>query len=132
VTELTLAEMFLGIPVHRALGVTLTITAEGIELRGTVPEAFARADGYPTMHGGAVASLLDSAATFALLAHEMDGWATADLRIDYLRPVLLGDVLVTASALRVGATLARARGELSDSSGKVSAMGFGTFVRERH
>lgn len=57
--------------------------------------------GYPgVVHGGIVATLLDSAMTNCLLVRGIEG-VTADLQIDFNRPVFVGDVArVTARVVR--------------------------------
>jgi len=60
---------------------------------GTVTGTFScdeRFTGYPgLLHGGVIASLLDGAMTNCLMARGLGG-VTADLRIRYVRPVLIG------------------------------------------
>lgn len=59
------------------------------------------------VHGGAVASLIDTAAAFALLSQlELDERVTTtDLTIHYLRPVSSGRLTATARIVRAGRRL---------------------------
>lgn len=62
----------------------------------------------PAMHGGALAALIDATAGAAAMTHATanDRLSTIDLRIDYLRPAPLADVLATAEVRRMGKRIA--------------------------
>ena len=65
----------------------------------------------PALHGGALATLADSAGGTLVLAatsHE-DKVSTLDMRIDYLRPADLVDTFADADLVRVGARAAVVR-----------------------
>ena len=131
VKELPLARIFSRTPLHRALGVEIERIAGGVALKGTIGEAFVRADGLDALHGGAIATLLDSATNFAILAETGRAWATLDFRVDYLRPTKLGPIEVTATVVQAGSTIGRARAELRDSTGKLTAVGIATMAGDR-
>src|SRR6516225_7742920 len=75
------------------------------------------------VHGGAIASLIDIAGTFAIIAAVGHDVVTVDLRVDYLRPVMSGDLLATARPVRVGRSLAVADVEVAAENGKIAAVG---------
>lgn len=127
----SLDKVFRRTPLHRALGVTAERVEGGIALRGTVSAEFVRADGLDTLHGGAVAALLDSATTLAIVAETKQPWATIDLRIDYLRPTKLGQIEVLATVIYAGSTVGRARAELKDAGGKATAVATATLLVDR-
>lgn len=79
------------------------------------------------VHGGAIASLIDIAGTFAIIAAVGHDVVTVDLRVDYLRPVTSGDLLATARPVRVGRSLAVADVEVAGEDGKIAAVGRGLF-----
>ena len=79
------------------------------------------------VHGGAIASLIDIAGTFAIIAAVGHDVVTVDLRVDYLRPVMSGDLLATARPVRVGRSLAVADVEVAAENGKIAAVGRGLF-----
>jgi|SRR5579864_862152 len=79
------------------------------------------------VHGGAIASLIDIAGTFAMIAAVGHDVITVDLRIDYLRPVRSGDLAGTARPVRVGRSLAVADVEVAGADGKLVAVGRGLF-----
>ena len=60
------------------------------------------------MHGGAIASLLDSALACAALSrmYPPSYATTPNMHVTYLRPVTQGEVVCRARALRVGRTMA--------------------------
>lgn len=126
-----LAGLFMGIPLHRRLGVTISRSPGGIRLTGLIGEDWARFDGATELHGGVVAALLDSAATFCLLADTGRVWATVDLRIDYLRPAAVGHIEVVAAVVRAGRTVARAHAELRDAGRQLCATTTGTFAAQQ-
>ena len=58
------------------------------------------------------------------MASRLGRWvATIDLRVDYLRPALKGDLVALARAIKVGRTVGVADVELRDSKGAVVAIG---------
>jgi uncharacterized protein (TIGR00369 family) len=76
-----------------------------------------------------IATLLDTAATFALIQASGTDWATVDLRIDYLRPAPCTELLIKGSAVHVGSRLGRATAELSEPGTGILATAAGTFTR---
>lgn len=126
-----LAAAFQRTAIHRALGVRVERSEGGVTLKGTVGSDFARADGLESLHGGAVATLLDSATNFAIMAETKQAWATVDFRVDYIRPTKLGEVEVRASVVQAGSSVGRARAELWDSTGKLTAMAVATLLVDK-
>jgi uncharacterized protein (TIGR00369 family) len=118
-------------PVHRGLRLRVT-SADDKLLRlasETGPEHVGE-DGSDYLHGGVIATLLDTTATFALIQATGVDWGTVDLRIDYVRPAPAGPLLANASATHVGRRLGRASAELTDpATGRLLASAVGTFVR---
>ncbi|HEY9180428.1 MAG TPA: PaaI family thioesterase [Candidatus Baltobacteraceae bacterium] len=72
-----------------------------------------------TVHGGVLATLIDSALTCALVTKLSKGMActTIDLQMRFFRPAHLSAQLLTARGeiLNVGSTLATATGEIRDA-----------------
>lgn len=118
-------------PIHRALGVHLERLENGVALKGAIGTEFARQDGLNFLHGGAVATLLDSATNFAVFSETRQAWATIDLRVDYIRPTALGDIEVRAWVVHAGASVGRARAELRDGSGKLTAVATATLLADK-
>ncbi len=118
-------------PVHRALRLRVVRSGgDGVLLEAETGPEHAGTDGSQLLHGGVVATILDSAATFALIAATDTDWSTVDLRIDYLRPVPAGLVQARATAVHIGRRLGRAAAELvGPASERPLASAVGTFVR---
>ena len=111
-------------PFHRLIGLEL-VRAEGGEAEMRLPwrEEFGRADDSDWYHGGVLAALIDIAGDYAI-ASRLERWvATIDLRVDYLRPALKGELVAVARAVKVGRTVGVADVELRDAKGAVVAIG---------
>lgn len=126
-----LSELFARTELHRHLGVSIERAPGGVRLAGSVDPVWSRVEGMPFLHGGAVATMLDSASTFALIAETGRLWATVDMRVDYMRPASLEGVEVVATVVRAGGAIGRTQAELRDASGKLCASAVATFAAER-
>ncbi len=111
-------------PFHRLLGLELVRAQDGdIEMRLPWREEFRRADDSEWYHGGIISALIDIAGDYAI-ASRLGRWvATIDLRVDYLRPALQGELTALARAVKVGRTIGVADVELRDAKGAVVAIG---------
>ena len=111
-------------PFHRLIGLELSRAEDGeVEMRLPWREEFRRVDGSDWYHGGVISALVDIAGDYAI-ASRLGRWvATIDLRVDYLRPALKGDLAATARAVKVGRTVGVADIELRDAKGAVVAIG---------
>lgn len=121
----------------QANGMTLTVPAPGqAEYRMVITEAHLSSPG--TAHGGVLAGLLDAvlgaaALTLAFTASELV--STIEFKINYLRPVYLGDELrAVARVEHTGKSIIVVSGTIyrdADAAGEVPAVaqGLGTFNR---
>ena len=111
-------------PFHRLLGLELVRAQDGdVEMRLPWREEFRRADDSEWYHGGIISALVDIAGDYAI-ASRLGRWvATIDLRVDYLRPALQGELTALARAVKVGRTVGVADVELRDAQGAVVAIG---------
>jgi uncharacterized protein (TIGR00369 family) len=83
------------------------------------------------MHGGAIASLVDTAIAHAILLTLPDTGTpttggrivTLDLRIKYLRPVSAGQIFCDARIVRAGRQIIHADAIVKDEEGKEVALG---------
>lgn len=116
------------VPLHQRLGLHLERTERGVTCRASVGTEFLVDASQGTVHGGIIATLLDTAATFALIATSGHDWVTVDLRVDYLRPVQTGDVTIDGHVLRAGRRLGSARSVVRDAAGTECAVAIGTFA----
>lgn len=119
-----------GVPYARLLGIELVSAARGeATLAFETREELLRMGGI--MHGGALASLLDSAAAFAVLTLEgvSERTVTIDLNIHFLRPVSVGRVEARARVLREGRRVAIITVEAADPDGTLIAVATTTYIK---
>lgn len=86
------------------------------------------------MHGGALASVIDSAIGVAInqqLRPEEDA-VTVELKINYLRPVNKGKIRGEGKVIQIGQKIIVAQGEIINESGEIVAIGMATFMRIPH
>ena len=98
-----LHEAFARVPYARLLGIEFVSAERGAATFGLdLRDELTRMEGI--MHGGAIASLLDTAAAFAVhtLLEPGQRTLTVDLTVHYLRPVLGGRIEARARILRAG------------------------------
>jgi len=83
------------------------------------------------VHGGAMASLIDSATAFAIISllAPREKVTTVDLTISYLRPVTNGRLTCTAKVLRAGRRLVVVSAEVMDNRQRLVATALSTYIR---
>jgi uncharacterized protein (TIGR00369 family) len=83
------------------------------------------------MHGGALASLADTASAFAVLStlEPAEQTVTVDLTLHYLRPVGGGELTARARVVRAGRRLATVSVEISDESGALVVTALTTYLK---
>jgi uncharacterized protein (TIGR00369 family) len=81
----------------------------------------------PFIHGGVIASLIDLTGHAAVAVQVGHAVPTIDLRIDYLRAAIGGDLIATGRALSVGSSVGRADVEVRSEDGRLVAVGRGVF-----
>ncbi|HYM69649.1 MAG TPA: PaaI family thioesterase [bacterium] len=116
-------------PYHRLLGLHMTKAAEGeVVVRMPFREDLLAGDDESGryIHGGAIASLIDTAADFAVIAAVGRDVPTIDLRVDYLRAAR-GTLIATARTRKAGRSVAVADVEVTDDAGRLVAVGRGVF-----
>ena len=82
-------------------------------------------------HGGAIATLIDSAMAIAIMAllEEGERTVTVDLTIHYLRPLSEGTTRASARVVRAGRRVITVSAELFDHNEKLSATAISTYLR---
>jgi uncharacterized protein (TIGR00369 family) len=82
-------------------------------------------------HGGAIATLIDSAMAIAIMAQleENESTVTDDLTIHYLRPISSGTARASARVVRFGRRVITVSAELFDDAGKLAATAISTYLR---
>lgn len=83
------------------------------------------------VHGGAVASLIDTAAFWAGYCEleEGQGITTVDLNVNYLAPLQQGTLLAKGRRMKIGRKLGLGEASVFDRNGKLIAHGTSTFIR---
>jgi uncharacterized protein (TIGR00369 family) len=85
----------------------------------------------PMLHGGTLATLVDTAGWYAVMAAAPATWVAVDLRSDFLRMADLSPLRVTGRCLRAGRTLAVCDVTVApwDSPEKTTSVGRIQFIR---
>ena len=83
------------------------------------------------IHGGAVASLIDSATAFALISllPVDEKVTTIDLTVNFLRPVTKGMLKATAKVVRAGRRVMVVSAEAFDAAGNLTATALSTYIK---
>jgi len=83
------------------------------------------------VHGGVMASLIDSAFAFAIIPilDEGERTVTVDMTIHYLRPVNNGAAKAVARVVRAGRRVITVSAELFDENEKLAATALSTYLR---
>ena len=83
------------------------------------------------VHGGAIASLIDTATAFAILSllPPKEKVTTVDLTISYLRPVSKGRLRAVSRVLRAGRRLFVVSAEVYDEDGNLATTALSTYIK---
>jgi acyl-CoA thioesterase len=118
------------VPFAKLIGIELEevdagVVALGLDIREDLKQNNA------VVHGGAVASLIDTAAAFAVISvlPPEERATTVDLTISYLRPLTKGRTRCTARVLRAGRRLIVVSAEVSDEAGNPAATALTTYIK---
>ncbi len=119
-----------GVPFLKLLGIEIESVAPGTAtLSVAVREELMRND--RIVHGGVMASLIDSAFAFAIIPMLSDGerTVTVAMTIHYLRPLSSGVAKATARIVRAGRRVITVSAELFDEKEKLAATAVSTYLR---
>src|SRR5258707_8325774 len=115
-------------PFHKWLGLKVVAVHDGgIEIKATWREEWVVNVERRYTHGGILAALVDLAADFALVKQTGRGVPTIDMRIDYHRAAMPGDLIARGKVIRAGSQFSTAEAEIFDLDGKLIASGRGTY-----
>jgi len=78
-------------------------------------------------HGGILAALVDFAADFALLGSIGHPVPTIDLRVDYHRAAMPGDLVARGKVVKFGSSVSVAEASIFDEAGVLLASGRGVY-----
>jgi uncharacterized protein (TIGR00369 family) len=79
-------------------------------------------------HGGILAAIIDVAADYAIAVKIGRPVPTIDLRVDYHKAALPGDITAKGRIVRLGRQYSTAEASLYDSQGALIASGRGTYL----
>lgn len=118
------------VPYAHLLGIELDEVSKGTATLGfEVRKELTQNHG--VVHGGAIASLVDSATAFAIISllAPREKVTTADLTISYLRPLTEGRVTAVAKVVRAGRRLFVVSADVTGSDGKLAATALSTYIK---
>src|SRR6266550_6982835 len=118
------------VPYARLLGIELEKVVPG-EATLTLAVRPELSQNHGVIHGGAIASLIDTATAFAILTllEPEERVTTVDLTINYLRPGFEGQLRATARVLRQGRRLLATSAEVTDEGGTLLATALSTYIK---
>jgi uncharacterized protein (TIGR00369 family) len=106
------------------LGLILESSDEaGVVIRMTARPEVQGSPSTRALHGGVVASLIDTAASYAVMARTGRSIATVDMRVDYHRPGTADAYRIEGSIVRIGRTFATSDARMFDDKGNLIASG---------
>lgn len=118
------------VPFARLLGIELEEIDSGVATLGfdIKPEL---KQNHGVVHGGAIASLIDSATAFAIISllPTNEHATTVDLTISYLRPLTEGRARAVARVVRSGKRLIVVSADLFDEAGTLAATALSTYIK---
>ena len=118
------------VPFARLLGIELDDISRGSATLGfRVRKELTQNHG--VVHGGAIASLIDTATAFAIISvlAPKERVTTVDLTISYLRPLTEGRITAVAKVLRAGRRLFVVSAEVFDEEGKLATTALSTYIK---
>ncbi len=116
-------------PIYQLLKISLEKIDEGFA-RFRMPFQRELTQGFGLVHGGAIATLADTAVAYALLSLVQPGErvATAEFKINYLSSVTAGELIAEAHIINKGEKLALGEMEVKNEQGKLIAKGLATYM----
>ena len=82
------------------------------------------------VHGGAIASVMDAAAFWAVFPQVQDGMGltTVEIKVNFLAPVQKGKLVVKGRCIKIGKTLALGEAYINNAEGGLLAHGTATMM----
>jgi uncharacterized protein (TIGR00369 family) len=115
-------------PFNRWLNFTVLKAGEdGVEIKAVWREEWVVHPERRYTHGGILAAIVDVAADYAIAAILGRPVPTIDLRVDYHKAAMPGDLTAKARVVRMGKQYSTAEAYLYDQQGAVIASGRGTY-----
>ena len=105
----------------------LKIDDAGIELKAAWREEWVVNPDRRYTHGGILAAIVDVAADYAIAAQAGRPAPTIDIRVDYHKAAMPGDLTAKARIVRSGSQYSTAEAYIYDTEGALVATGRGTY-----
>ena len=100
---------------------------DGIEVRAQWREEWVVNPERRYTHGGILAAIVDVAADYAIAARLGAPVPTIDIRVDYHKAAMPGDLIAKAKVVRMGGQYSTAEAYIYDKDGALVASGRGTY-----
>ncbi|HZY11407.1 MAG TPA: PaaI family thioesterase [Beijerinckiaceae bacterium] len=128
-TPAAVEEMITRGPFNKWLGLRIQkVDDEGIELTATWREEWVVNPQRRYTHGGILAAIIDLTADWALVAHTGRGVPTVDMRVDYHRAAMPGDLTAKGRIVRLGSQFSVSEASVYDKDGALLASGRGVYL----
>jgi uncharacterized protein (TIGR00369 family) len=116
-------------PFHQWLGLKVQRVGDGeIDIKATWrPEWVVNADAGYT-HGGILATLVDLTADWALVSTTGRGVPTIDMRVDYHRAAMKGDLVCKGKVVKSGKQFSVCEASIFNEEGQLLASGRGVYA----
>lgn len=123
-------EVFSNVPFIKLIGMTLESLKDG-EATAKLAVRDELRQPHGLLHGGATASLIDTAMAFAVVTKlgKDEKASTVDLNVHYLRPVINGEIFCKAKIVKNGKRLLTVSAEVVDDSEKLIATALSTYSK---
>jgi uncharacterized protein (TIGR00369 family) len=118
------------VPYAHLLGIELEDIGEGVATLGLdVRKDLMQNHG--VVHGGAIASLIDTAMAFAIitLLAPREKVTTVDLTVNYLRPLTEGRITAKARVVRAGRRLFVVSADVFREDGRLASTALSTYIK---
>jgi uncharacterized protein (TIGR00369 family) len=115
-------------PFNRWLNFTVLASDEnGLEVRAAWREDWVVNPDRRYTHGGILSAIIDVAADYAIAARLGRPVPTIDLRVDFHKAAMPGDLTAKARVVRMGSQYSTAEASVYDTEGSLVASGRGTY-----
>lgn len=115
-------------PFNKWLNFTVLKAGEdGVEIKAAWREEWVVNPERRYTHGGILAAIIDVAADYAIAAQLGRPVPTIDIRVDYHKAAMPGDLTAKARVVRMGSQYSTAEANLYDKEGTLVASGRGTY-----
>lgn len=116
-------------PFNKWLNFTVLKAGEsGVEIKAAWREEWVVNPDRRYTHGGILAAIIDVAADYAIAAQLGRPVPTIDIRVDYHKAAMPGDLTAKARVVRMGSQYSTAEAYLYDKDGELVARGRGTYL----